>query len=90
MFGLVREHDIKFPLWREGILAMGYSMKSREVIARLERDGWVRVRAKGDHFIFRKEGVDHLVTVTHPRKDFPAGTLRAIFRQAGWNWPPAR
>ncbi|MES2705891.1 MAG: type II toxin-antitoxin system HicA family toxin [Verrucomicrobiota bacterium] len=24
----------------------------------------------------------------HPKKDFPKGTLRSIFTQAGWPWPP--
>ncbi len=26
------------------------------------------------------------VVVPHPRKDMPLGTLRSIFRQAGWDW----
>lgn len=26
------------------------------------------------------------VTVPHPNKDLPAGTLRNIYRQAGWHW----
>ena len=26
------------------------------------------------------------VVVPHPRKDIPIGTLRNIYRQAGWNW----
>ena len=26
------------------------------------------------------------VTVQHPRKDIPTGTLRNIYRQAGWPW----
>ncbi len=26
------------------------------------------------------------MTVPHPRKDIPVGTLRNIFRQAGWDW----
>ncbi|MFB2704814.1 type II toxin-antitoxin system HicA family toxin [Marinobacter shengliensis] len=24
--------------------------------------------------------------VPHPRKDIPIGTLRNIYRQAGWDW----
>jgi hypothetical protein len=26
------------------------------------------------------------VTVPHPKKDIAIGTLRNIFRQAGWHW----
>jgi len=26
------------------------------------------------------------VTVPHPKKDLPIGTLRSIYRQAGWQW----
>ena len=26
------------------------------------------------------------VTVPHPQKDIPIGTLRNIYRQAGWPW----
>ena len=26
------------------------------------------------------------VTVPHPSSDLPIGTLKSIFRQAGWNW----
>jgi predicted RNA binding protein YcfA (HicA-like mRNA interferase family) len=68
---------------------MGYSMKSREIIKRLQRDGWRLDRVTGDHHTFVKDGVDHLVTVPHPKRDLPIGTLRAIFRQAGWGWPPS-
>ncbi len=67
---------------------MGYSMKSRDIIKRLERDGWRLARVTGDHHTFVKEGVSTLVTVPHPKRDLPIGTLRAIFRQAGWSWPP--
>jgi predicted RNA binding protein YcfA (HicA-like mRNA interferase family) len=63
-------------------------MGSREIIARLKRDGWRRVRRKGSHQQFRHPGKPGLVTVPHPQRDFPAGTLRSIFRQAGWPWPP--
>ncbi|MEI6335246.1 MAG: type II toxin-antitoxin system HicA family toxin [Methylococcaceae bacterium] len=26
------------------------------------------------------------VVVPHPRKDLPIGTLRSIYKQAGWDW----
>lgn len=63
-------------------------MKSRDVIKRLKSDGWVHLRTAGSQHHFKKEGVAFLVTVPHPKKDIPKGTLRSIFRQAGWAWPP--
>lgn len=29
---------------------------------------------------------DGKVTVPHPSADLPIGTLKSIFRQAGWDW----
>ena len=63
-------------------------MNSREIIRRLRADGWVVVRVKGSHWQFKHPDKPGLVTVPHPQRDFPAGTLRSIFRQAGWPWPP--
>lgn len=59
-------------------------MSSREVIARLRKDGWGLVRTKGSHWQFWHPDRPGLVTVPHPKRDFPAGTLKAIFKQAGW------
>ncbi len=61
------------------------NMDSREVIRRLERDGWKRVRTKGSHQTFKHPRKTGIVTVPHPKRDLPVGTLRAIFRQAGWS-----
>ena len=55
----------------------------------LERDGWTVRRVSGDHHIFTlPERPAARVILQHPRKDIPTGTLRNIFRQAGWTWPP--
>ena len=58
-------------------------MDSREVIARLEADGWQRVVQKGSHLQFKHPVKPGRVTVPHPRKDLPAGTLKSIEKQAG-------
>ncbi|RIK67520.1 MAG: hypothetical protein DCC65_06290 [Planctomycetota bacterium] len=60
-------------------------MSSTDVIRRLKREGWLLVRTRGSHQQFKHPERPGLVTVPHPRKDFPKGTLKAIFRQAGWN-----
>jgi predicted RNA binding protein YcfA (HicA-like mRNA interferase family) len=41
---------------------------------------------KGSHHQFKHPRRPGKVTVPHPRKDLPVGTLRGIFRQAGWEW----
>ena len=58
-------------------------MDSREIIKRLEADGWVQVRQKGSHKQFKHPVKPGLVTVPSPKKDIPAGTLRSIAKQAG-------
>lgn len=63
-------------------------MSSRDVIARLKREGWVLVNVRGSHHQFKHPEKPDRVTVPHPKTDLPAGTVRNIFRQAGWDWPP--
>ena len=53
---------------------------------RLRRDGWVLRNVKGSHHHFTHPNKPGVVTIAHPRKDIPVGTLRSIFRQAGWDW----
>ena len=62
------------------------TVKSAEVIKKLEADGWVLNRIKGSHHQFSHSQKAGLVTVPHPRKDIPLPTLRSIYRQAGWPW----
>ena len=61
-------------------------MDSAAIIKRLRRDGWQLVRVNGSHHHFRRGPGDGLVTVKHPLRDLPVGTLRNIYRQAGWKW----
>lgn len=67
---------------------MAKSLSSRDLIKRLEAGGWTLVRTKGDHRQYKHPALSGRVTLTHPVKDIPIGTLRSIFRQAGWRWPP--
>ena len=61
-------------------------MKSRKIIKRLKDDGWILHHTKGDHCQFKHPEKQGKVTVPHPKKDIPIGTLRNIFRQAQWDW----
>lgn len=60
---------------------------SREVIRLLEQDGWYRVHTVGDHHQFKHPTKKGRVTVTHPVKDIPIGTLKSIQKQAGITFP---
>ena len=58
-------------------------MDSREIIRRLEMDGWYRVGQRGSHVQFKHPTKLGRVTVPHPEKDIPAKTLKSIERQSG-------
>jgi predicted RNA binding protein YcfA (HicA-like mRNA interferase family) len=62
-------------------------MKSRDVIARLREEGWILVNTRGSHQQFKHPTKQGRVTVPHPKKDLPTGTLKSIYKQAGWTWP---
>lgn len=63
-------------------------MNSRELIKRLRKEGWIQVAQAGSHTQWKHPDRAGRVTISHPSKDIPLGTLRSIFRQAGWIWPP--
>lgn len=58
-------------------------MNCRAIIAALKREGWVRVAQKGSHVQFKHPTKPGRVTVPHPRKTIPKGTLKSIEKQAG-------
>lgn len=41
------------------------------------------VRTKGSHHHFKHQHKKGIVTVPHPKKDVPIGTVKAILKQAG-------
>lgn len=49
----------------------------------LEVDGWQEVRVKGSHHHYKHPTKPGLVTVPHPQKDLPIGTVRGILKSAG-------
>ncbi len=58
-------------------------MNSRDVIRLLLADGWVEVARRGSHAQFKHPTKPGRVTVPHPKRDLPLGTLKSIERQAG-------
>jgi predicted RNase H-like HicB family nuclease/predicted RNA binding protein YcfA (HicA-like mRNA interferase family) len=57
-------------------------MDSREVIKWIEADGRREVRQKLPQAV-QTPNEPGLVTVSSPKKDIPAGTMRSISKQAG-------
>lgn len=49
----------------------------------IQADGWVLVGVRGSHHQFKHPTKPGRVTITHPRKDLPPGTLNSIRKQAG-------
>jgi predicted RNA binding protein YcfA (HicA-like mRNA interferase family) len=58
-------------------------MLNSDVISNLRKDGWYEVARKGSHVQFKHPGKPGRVTVPHPRRDIPIGTLKSIEKQAG-------
>ncbi len=57
---------------------------SRDIIRRLEKEGWRLVRSKGSHQQFKHSTKPGRVTVPHPKKDLPLKTVLSIYQSAGW------
>jgi len=58
-------------------------MESREIIKKLEQDGWYQVGVTGSHYHFKHPAKKGKVTVPHPKKDIPLKTLKSIEKQSG-------
>nr|DAI19514.1 MAG TPA: hypothetical protein [Caudoviricetes sp.] len=59
------------------------SYSSREILKILKDDGWYEVACDGDHHQLKHPKKKGRVTVTHPVKDVPMGTVKSICKQAG-------
>lgn len=58
-------------------------MRSDEIIRRIREAGWRHTRTTGSHWHFRHATRTGIVTVPHPKKDLPIGTLKSIEKQSG-------
>ena len=61
---------------------------SRSIRKQLEADGWFEVSTRGSHVQFKHSAKPGRVTLPHPKREIRIGTLRSIYRQAQWKWPP--
>jgi predicted RNA binding protein YcfA (HicA-like mRNA interferase family) len=59
-------------------------MKVKDLIARIEADGWRMVRQRGSHRQFHHPSKPGAVTIAgKPSVDVPPGTLNNVLKQAG-------
>jgi predicted RNA binding protein YcfA (HicA-like mRNA interferase family) len=59
------------------------SLRPRQVVAALERCGFVVIRIAGSHYQLFNERTRRHTTVPHHNRDLPRGTVAAIIQQAG-------
>ena len=57
-------------------------MKSVDLIKLIKKEGWLLVRTRGSHHHFKHPTKKGIVTVPHPKKDIPKGTVAMIIKQA--------
>jgi predicted RNA binding protein YcfA (HicA-like mRNA interferase family) len=59
-------------------------LKVRDVVKKIEEDGWTLARTRGSHRQFHHPVKSGTVTIAgHPSADIPPGTLNSILKQAG-------
>ncbi len=58
-------------------------MNRRNVIHELLKGGWHDVAHFGSHKQFKHPTIPGRVTVPHPKRDLPIGTLKSIEKQSG-------
>jgi len=58
-------------------------MKSREVIEKLEKEGWEHSGTRGDHWYFKHPNKPGKVTVQHPVKDLWIKNIKSIEKTSG-------
>ena len=59
---------------------MDYS--STDLIRLVEADGWYLRKVTGSHHHYKHPTKPGIVTIPHPKKSLPKGTVRAILKQA--------
>lgn len=62
---------------------MVHIMNSADLIKMLTKAGWIEVRVRGSHHHFKHPERKEVVTVPHPKKDLPIGTVNGILKAAG-------
>lgn len=59
------------------------SYSSNDIIRLMKEHGWFEVACVGDHHQFKHPTKAGRITIPHPKKDLPIGTVRSILKAAG-------
>ena len=59
------------------------TMRSAEIIKRLEADGWLLRGVRGSHHVFSHPQRGGHISVPHPKKDLGLGLAHKLLKQAG-------
>jgi predicted RNA binding protein YcfA (HicA-like mRNA interferase family) len=63
-------------------VAVGQTVPTRDVVARLRREGWKDESGRGSHLLFKKDGIT--VSVPTSKKEIAKGTYNKIAKLTGW------
>jgi predicted RNA binding protein YcfA (HicA-like mRNA interferase family) len=58
---------------------------SRDIKRRLEKEGFILKSVAGSHHKYWHPEQMKVVILPHPKKDIAIGTLRDIYKSAGWH-----
>jgi predicted RNA binding protein YcfA (HicA-like mRNA interferase family) len=59
------------------------TMRSADIIKKLESDGWTLRGVRGSHHVFKHPTKPGHISVPHPKKDLGIGLVQKLFKQAG-------
>lgn len=68
---------------------MAFLLTFNQVVAMLQQDGFEYSHTRGSHHNYKHPTKRRRVVVPRPsrgNKEIATGTLRNIYRQAGWDW----
>lgn len=58
-------------------------MNSKEIIKKLEQDGWTLRGVKGSHHVYTHSSKPGHISVPHPKKDMGVGLVSKLLKEAG-------
>ena len=62
---------------------MIHNMDSKELIKRIEAEGWILRSVKGSHHIYTHPSRPGHISVPHPKHDLGPGLVYKVMKQAG-------
>ncbi len=65
------------------VVCIVHNVNSKELIRRLEGEGWVLRGVKGSHHIYTHPTQSGHISVPHPKRDLGVGLVHKLLKQAG-------